>query len=94
MNKPCIFCGHALEIVDRVGMRDECPHCHRDLHACLQCQFYDEFAHHECREPQAEYVSDKEKANFCDYFVFGSAKSVRGDKTAEAKAKLEDLFKK
>lgn len=47
----------------------ECPVCSTDLHSCLNCKFYDESSHHECREPISEYVKDKESRNFCDYFV-------------------------
>ena len=47
----------------------ECPVCSTDLHSCLNCKFYDDNSHHECREPISEYVKDKESRNFCDYFV-------------------------
>ena len=46
------------------------------------------------REVMAERVVDKERANFCEYFIpRGSArKSV--NKAADAKQALEELFKK
>jgi len=63
--------------------------------ACRNCRFYDTQAHNQCREPQAEWVKDKERANFCDYFEAAtktaSAKSVRKE---DALKKLDDLFKK
>jgi hypothetical protein len=47
-----------------------------------------------CREPIAEEVKDKERANFCDYFKpredAYSAKST--DAAAAAQAELEALF--
>ena len=63
----------------------ECPVCSTDLHSCLNCKFYDENSHHECREPISEYVKDKEKRNFCDYFVekkYDVIDSVKSTKTA------------
>jgi uncharacterized OB-fold protein len=39
------------------------------LKCCYNCKFYDRDAHHQCREPQAEWVRYKEKANLCSYFV-------------------------
>ena len=47
---------------------DECPLCHADLHVCKACDFYENGAHNDCRESSADMVTDKERANFCDYF--------------------------
>ncbi len=47
---------------------DECPFCHADLHVCKACDFYESGSHNDCRESSAEFVSDKERSNFCDYF--------------------------
>ena len=91
----CVFCSHEIVVEDRVFRTESCPHCHRDLHCCLQCRFYDPSAHHECRESSAEFVSDKERANFCDYFVFDLQMKTNIQKEAEeARAKLDALFKK
>jgi len=65
----CAGCGAELGRPERVGRRDTCPHCGVDLRACRQCRFYDVGAAHACREPQAERVADKTRANFCDYFA-------------------------
>ncbi len=93
----CIFCGALIELApgERVGRRDECPQCRRDLHACLQCRLYERSAHNQCRESQSGYVADKERANFCEFFAFGREGAAPGkDPAAEAKSKLEQLFKK
>jgi hypothetical protein len=66
------------------------------LHCCRNCRFYDVNAHHQCREPQADFVPDKEMGNFCDYFeaaVLGAAISG-SDRAEQARKKLEALFKK
>ena len=75
-----------------VARKDSCS-CGADLHVCKNCEFYDAGAHHECRESQAEYVKDKERSNFCDYFKF-SKRGKATDNKAAAMAKLDDLFKK
>jgi hypothetical protein len=33
--------------------------------------FFDPNSYNECREPVAQRIVDKEKANFCDYFKLG-----------------------
>ncbi len=93
MEKKCSLCGQILELTDAVGRSDVCPKCNRDLHSCLQCRFYDDKAYHQCREPQAEWVSDKEKGNFCDYFELGKD-AVKVKKEENARSRLEALFKK
>lgn len=90
--KFCAFCGKELEIDGRVHRGDMCPHCNRDLHCCIQCEFYDMFAHNKCREPEAEWVTDRERSNFCDYFRFQGGKGEEKDRSEEAKKKLERLF--
>lgn len=36
----------------------------------MNCAFYELSSAGACREPSAERVVDKEKANFCEFFVF------------------------
>jgi len=75
---------------------DECPLCHADLHVCKACEFYESGAHNDCRESSAEFVSDKERGNFCDYFRASTkiaAGAAGNDKAAEAKDAFNALFK-
>ena len=65
---------------------DECPFCHADLHVCKACEFYESGAHNDCRESSADMVSDKERANFCDYFRVNKKISSGGDSTGKSKA--------
>ena len=93
----CVFCRADLSIKGNVSRRDTCPHCQGDLRCCKQCNYYDPSAYNECREVSSERIMDKERANFCDYFVLkGSSAAGNGhfDKTNKAKAALEALFKK
>ncbi len=92
----CQACGQEVDFGERVGRRDECPHCAADLHACRQCRFYAPGYHNDCQENQAEYVSDKEKANFCGYFApAGSTPSQAEMETRAAAEKAwEELLGK
>ncbi len=64
----CFHCGAEICFVDRVGIRAECDKCKSDVHVCKNCAFYDAKVYNECREPQADVVREKERANVCDYF--------------------------
>jgi hypothetical protein len=94
--KICHACKKALDLGREIGRRDECPHCSADLHCCLNCRFYDCSAPKQCREPQAELVREKDKANFCGFFVFAEAaeKPSAGGQADSARRALDDLFKK
>jgi len=89
----CIFCRKPVEMDDKVFHKDVCPHCDADLHACVQCRFYEIGRNNDCREVRAERVVVKDRANHCDYFEFG-AESYMEKASDEAKRKLESLFKK
>lgn len=91
----CHHCKKEVQITDRVGRGDTCPFCNADAHCCLNCTFYDISAYNDCREPNAERVLDKDRANFCDYFEFAQdRKGGLPSKELDAKAKLEALFTK
>jgi hypothetical protein len=92
----CFHCHEALTLDGKVSRHDQCPHCGRDLRCCRNCEFYDEYAHNQCREPQTEYVPDRERSNFCEYFKFRSSEGGRPqmDAKEKAKAEWEALFRK
>ncbi|MGD9159587.1 MAG: hypothetical protein PVG39_14335 [Desulfobacteraceae bacterium] len=96
MKMECVFCGKKVPVEGKISRRDICPHCQRDLRCCKQCKFYDHHAYNECKEVMAERISDKERSNFCDYFVPKGSKEVSGVvyRTREAKEALEALFRK
>lgn len=64
------------------------------MHVCLNCAFYDQSSHHECRETSAEWVRNKEKANTCEYFKLNTDQRQSKDSKADAMAALDALFKK
>jgi hypothetical protein len=57
--------------------------------------FYDRARSKQCRETVAELVSDKAKANFCDYFVYAENRKAAADAgSARVRKALDDLFKR
>ena len=88
----CFSCGRELSIEGKVTRKDLCPHCKAPLRVCLNCRFYDKSAHNNCREPAAEWVRDKEKENFCDYFEPTSRAAGGQDEQDEAREALKKLF--
>jgi len=46
----------------------ECRQCRAQLHCCRQCQHFNPRLRADCDEPRAESHSEREKANFCDWF--------------------------
>lgn len=100
MNILCHHCKSEVPIplIDgrpSVAFRESCPKCSSDMHVCINCAFYDQSSHHECRETSAEWVRNKEKANTCEYFKLAiSDQGKSKDSKADAMAALDALFKK
>lgn len=92
----CYRCGEKNTIEELVGRADTCIKCGSYLRCCLNCDFYDEGYHNKCREPQSELISDKESANFCDFFAPNTRRKSKGSEntTADIKQRFDALFKK
>jgi hypothetical protein len=93
----CFACDTAIEVAagDRVGFRDSCDRCRADLHVCRNCELRDPGAQNECREPNAEWVSDRERGNHCEYFTPSDrGGGEQAQAAADAKSQLDVLFKK
>jgi len=89
----CPKCRASLEM-DDISFKDDCPSCRTDLHACVYCKFYDEGKSNRCREPQADYVKERDRANFCEYFRFQTREEKKGAGKEEAERLWRELFKK
>ena len=96
----CHNCGREIKLIGKIARADECPHCSADMHCCKNCRLFDPGKNNQCNEPQADYVKDKAKANFCDYFEAntrvpltsrGGAQKVQRDDVRKA---FDNLFKK
>lgn len=90
----CWNCGAELSAMD-YGRGDSCPQCGRDTKVCKNCEFYAPSYNNSCRENQAERVVDKERSNFCDYFIPRALNFTGGDAARDAaRAAAEALFRK
>jgi hypothetical protein len=91
----CYRCGESLETLTLpLSRRDECPRCRVELHVCRMCFYYDPRAPEGCAEDDAEEVTNKTRANFCDYFRPDPAARAPGEFEADlaARAQFDSLF--
>ena len=57
------------------------------------CVFFDTVAAQQCREPVADPVSDKQRANFCGYFQINPhAFTEPSDQTTASRRQVDALF--
>lgn len=97
IDKPlsCWRCGQPLTaVIFPMSRREECQGCGADQHVCKLCRHYSPGRADDCSEDRAEAVTNKESANFCDYFdpVHVSVASSRTDAEHQARQQLEALF--
>jgi len=94
-NLECWRCGAPLgDLLLPLARNATCDRCDADLHVCLMCMFHDRGVAHQCREPIAEEVNDKQRANFCGYLQLrGAAHRESGHADpGRARAELDALF--
>ena len=95
MDMQCWKCGVQLKNVLLPFSRyEECSSCKADMHVCVSCKNFDPAVSDSCREDRADFVLDKDRANFCDYFKANprAFKKTDGLEAREAKSKLAELF--
>jgi hypothetical protein len=93
----CYACGKKLIIKEFIDRESICRYCQSYIHCCYNCKFYNLGVPDQCSESQADFVSDKSKANFCEYFALKEMDSPpinHDEDVRKVKAKLNDLFKK
>ena len=91
----CWKCGASIEEQPLpLGRRAECFACHTELHTCRMCQFFDPTVSQSCREPIADNVPDKKRANFCGYFQIkpGAFHAQENGVAGTAQSQLDALF--
>jgi hypothetical protein len=91
----CWKCGASLaDLTLPLRRLEECRKCSAELHVCKLCEWYSIAVAKHCREPVAEEVKDKERANFCDYFKPRADAYKPADVGASSKARsdLDALF--
>ena len=95
----CHNCGAQTKLLpgQKIARHDTCMQCRADLHCCRNCRFFDPGKNNQCSETQAEWVAEKDRANFCDYFEARTAIDlVNRTRTSpdDARKKFGSLFKK
>lgn len=91
----CWKCGGIQkEILLPLSRTEECQHCGTDLHVCRMCRFYDTSVSNACREPVADFVSNKTRSNFCGYLELHTDVGAGSESAAQAAANdgLSSLF--
>ncbi|MDH3532622.1 MAG: hypothetical protein OEO82_06795 [Gammaproteobacteria bacterium] len=91
----CYRCGASLAHLSLpLSRQDECPQCRNYLHVCRMCRHFDSVVPRQCREDDAEEVLDKERLNFCDWYVASESAFDPRQKSEEdrARAALAALF--
>jgi hypothetical protein len=89
-----------MPLAEPIGREATCGKCGNDLHSCRNCRHFDVRYARSCREPMADPVEDVSRRNFCDYYSFsrepfaGTSASSDSKRQADARARLEALFKK
>jgi len=95
----CWYCGSAVTEQEPFSRSLLCAICGKDLRSCRNCRFYLSGAKGDCAETSAEPATDKERANFCDWFSLNP--KYRGETTGQkkdmeksgaAKAAFDNLF--
>ena len=91
--KTCHFCKKEIPYETRILRTETCPWCSSDLHCCMNCKHHNTSRYNECEVPNTDRVNDRVKRNHCGAFVFREGKVKEDNTVADAKAKLNDLFK-
>lgn len=96
MSIKCYKCGKHLDLSagKDIHRSENCTSCFSSIRCCRMCEFYDTKAYNDCREPTADRIVDKEKANFCDFFKLASSSNNIEENTRSAVDIANALFKK
>lgn len=96
----CANCGSPYE--PPIYRGTQCGDCGRELKTCRNCRHFAPGAPNDCREPSAEPVTEKDRANFCGWFspaedagssrCAGAGDSDAADSADAARAAFNSLF--
>ena len=96
----CWYCGSPVNEKEPFSRSLYCADCGKDLRSCRNCKFYLSGAKGDCSEISAEPVSEKERANFCEWFSLNpkyknetAGQEKEMEKTKAARDAFENLFK-
>src|SRR5437868_13298122 len=93
-----------------VDFRGECPKCHKPLHCCKQCSYFDSSTRFQCLKPIPVRIAAKDQANECELFkprvtvardaapisqpVIPAAQAPEPRNATDARAAFDSLFRK
>ncbi len=95
MTLVCWNCGKSLESIPLpISRHAHCPSCFEPVHSCRMCRFHAESVPGQCEDERADPPTQKENANFCEYFKprQNAWSKQRGVAADSAKARLDALF--
>ena len=84
----CWSCSTPQDVPEKVRREATCERCQAWVHACKNCHFWNDSAR-TCEEPAADWVHDRERANFCDFFALAAPEARRspGDRAGDRAGK-------
>ena len=89
----CYYCGKPFD--DAITRSALCSSCKKEIRVCFNCKNYKKDAHWDCLEDIPEQVTDKDRANFCDFFVYSpKVDKAKQEKNLKAKIEAKDNFLK
>ena len=96
----CWYCPSPITEAEPIGRSARCGGCGKDIRSCRNCRFFLLGARGDCGESQAEYVGDKERATFCDWFSLNpklrdrdAGETPSQNAASQARAAFDDLFR-
>lgn len=94
MKIACYKCNTELQLdqASNISRSEECSKCYSNIRSCMMCTFYSTSSYNECKEPTADRILEKEKANFCDHYKLGFGHAPAG-KVEENLSAANALFK-
>jgi len=91
----CWKCGASLKEVPRpITRHHNCLACYAELHCCRMCESYDTRYIGKCSDERADTVTNKDTANFCEWFKArpGAYASEEDAAARSAESDLRALF--
>ncbi len=91
----CHHCGSQFPEGMAVFRTSECPSYAYYIRVCRNCTHFAPGSHWDCRETVSDQVTDKERANFCDWFKLSTVSGDRSDaqkKVEQARRGFSSLF--
>jgi hypothetical protein len=88
----CWKCGVEYTSSFAPGRLETCV-CGADLKVCLNCVSYDLRAAYQCRDRRADPVTDKNLANYCEYFELARREFVPQQEEVSRETKARNILK-